>query len=155
MEVLLVIIAISAGTGFAIGIAAGCMLATLGTTTQLTGVSSEKMDRAVETEEFSQTVEFSHQEKSSSTSYSSSARVTGETFLTPYGSVYHPEGIVGNSKRLKRWESFCLVWSAGKTYHQRSLQIVCRSPLNGGEFLKTWLRCQVSSPRKGVWNCIG
>ena len=21
--------------------------------------------------------------------------------------------------------------------------------------LKTWLRCQVSSPRKGVWNCIG
>ena len=41
------------------------------------------------------------------------------------------------------------------TNHRRSLKIVCRSPLNGSEFLKTWLRCQVSSPRKGVWNCIG
>ena len=41
------------------------------------------------------------------------------------------------------------------TNHLRSLKIDCRSPLNGSEFLKTWLRCQVSSPRKGVWNCIG
>ena len=40
------------------------MLATLGTTNQETGVFSDKMDRAVETEEFSQTVEFSHLEKS-------------------------------------------------------------------------------------------
>ena len=65
-----------------------------------------------------------------------------------------PEGIVGNSKRLEVWESFYLVWSAGMTNHQRSMKIVSRSPLNGNEFLKTWLRCQVSSPRKGVWNCI-
>ena len=65
-----------------------------------------------------------------------------------------PEGIVGNSKRLKLWESFYLAWSVGMTNHRRSLKIVCRSPLNGSEFLKTWLRCQVSSPRKGVWNCI-
>ena len=101
MEVLLVIVAISAVTGFAIGIAAGYMLATLGTTTQLTGVSSEKMDRAVETEEFSQTVEFSHQEKSSSTSYSSSARVTGGTFLTPYGSVYHSRRNCGKLKAAR------------------------------------------------------
>ena len=106
MEVLLVIIAISAVTGFAIGIAAGYMLATLGTTTQLTGVSSEKMDRAVETEEFSQTVEFSHQEKSSSTSYSSSARVTGETFLTPYGSVYHSRRNCGKLKAARKVGKF-------------------------------------------------
>ena len=52
-------------------------------------------------------------------------------------------------------QSFCLVWSAGMTNHQRSMKIVCRSPLNGSEFFKTWLRCQVSSPRKGVRNCIG
>ena len=137
------------------------MLATLGTTNQKTGVFSDKMDRAVETEGFSRTVEFSQREESSSTSYSSSARVTGEAFVTPYGSVYHsrrncvPEGIVGNSKRLKLWGSFYLAWSVGITNHLRSLKIDCRSPLNGSDFLKTWLRCQVSSPRKGVWNCIG
>ena len=39
------------------------MLATLGTTNQETGVFSDKMDRAVETKEFSRTVEFSHLEK--------------------------------------------------------------------------------------------
>ena len=114
MEVLLVIIAISAVTGFAIGIAAGYMLATLGTTTQLTGVSSEKMDRAVETEEFSQTVEFSHQEKSSSTSYSSSARVTGETFLTPYGSVYHSRRNCGKLKAAKRVGKFLSCMECGE-----------------------------------------
>ena len=89
MELLLTIICISALIGFVIGVASGYMLATLGTTNQETGVFSDKMDRAVETEEFSRTVEFSHLEKSSSSSHSSSARVTGDTFLTPYGSVYH------------------------------------------------------------------
>ena len=148
------IIAVSALIGFAIGLVAGYMLATLGTTNQKAGVLSDKMDRAVETEGFSRTVEFSQREESSSTSYSSSARVTGETFVTPYGSII-PEGIVGNSKRLKLWGSFYLAWSVGMTNHLRSLKIVCRSPLNGSEFLKTWLRCQVSSPRKGVWNCKG
>ena len=142
------IICVSALIGFVIGVASGYMLATLGTTNQETGVSSDKMDRAVETEEFSRTVEFSHLEKSSSSSHSSSARVTGDQSIIP-------EGIVGNSKRLEVWESFYLVWSAGMTNHQRSMKIVSRSPLNGNEFLKTWLRCQVSSPRKGVWNCIG
>ena len=115
---------------------------------------SDKMDRAVETEEFSRTVEFSHLEKSSSSSHSSSARVTGDTFLTPYGSVYHSRRNCGKLKRLEVWESFYLVWSAGMTNHQRSMKIVSRSPINGNESLKTWLRCQVSSPRKGVWNCI-
>ena len=156
MELLLTIICISALIGFVIGVASGYMLATLGTTNQKTGVFSDKMDRAVETEGFSRTVEFSQREESSSTSYSSSARVTGEAFVTPYmAQSIIPEGIVGNSKRLKLWGSFYLAWSVGITNHLRSLKIDCRSPLNGSEFLKTWLRCQVSSPRKGVWNCIG
>ena len=156
MELLLTIICISALIGFVIGVASGYMLATLGTTNQKTGVFSDKMDRAVETEGFSRTVEFSQREESSSTSYSSSARVTGEAFVTPcMAQSIIPEGIVGNSKRLKLWGSFYLAWSVGITNHLRSLKIDCRSPLNGSEFLKTWLRCQVSSPRKGVWNCIG
>ena len=58
MELLLTIICISALIGFVIGVASGYMLATLGTTNQETGVFSDKMDRAVETEEFSRTVEF-------------------------------------------------------------------------------------------------
>ena len=142
------IIAVSALIGFAIGLVAGYALATLGTTNQKTGVLSDTKDCGVETEGISQSVkvlaplEVSYQETSSSTNYSSSTvRVTGDTFVTP--------------RRLEVWESFCLVWSAGMTNHQRSMKIVCRSLLNGSEFLKTWLRCQVSSPRKGVWNCIG
>ena len=65
------------------------------------------------------------------------------------GSICHSRRNCGNSKR----GSFHLAWSVGVTNHQRSLKIVCRNPSNGSEFLKTWLRCQVSSPRKGVWNC--
>ena len=126
MELLLTIICISALIGFVIGVASGYMLATLGTTNQETGVFSDKMDRAVETEEFSRTVEFSHLEKSSSSSHSSSARVTGDTFLTPMAQSIIPEGIVGNSKRREVWESFYLVWSAGMTNHQRSMKIVSR-----------------------------
>ena len=154
MELLLTIICISALIGFVIGVASGYMLATLGTTNQKTGVFSDKMDRAVETEGFSRTVEFSQREESSSTSSSSSARVTGEAFVTPYGSVYHSRRNCGKLKAAKTVGKFYLVWSAGMTNHQRSMKIVSRSPLNGNEFLKTWLRCQVSSPRKGVWNCI-
>ena len=101
MELLLMIICISALIGFAIGVASGYMLATLGTTNQKTGVFSDKMDRAVETEGFSRTVEFSQREKSSSTSYSSSARVTGEAFVTPYGSVYHSRRNCGKLKAAK------------------------------------------------------
>ena len=108
MELLLMIICISALLGFVIGVASGymlatlgTMLATLGTTNQETGVSSDKMDRAVETEEFSRTVEFSHLEKSSSSSHSSSARVTGDTFLTPYGSVYHSRRNCGKLKAAR------------------------------------------------------
>ena len=98
---LLLIICISALIGFAIGVASGYMLATLGTTNQKTGVFSDKMDRAVETEGFSRTVEFSQREESSSTSYSSSARVTGEAFVTPYGSVYHSRRNCGKLKAAK------------------------------------------------------
>ena len=134
-ELLLIIICISALSGFVIGVASGYMLATLGTTNQKTGVSSDKMDCAVETEEFSRTVESFP--KSSSSSHSSSARVTGDTFLTHHGSVYHSRGIVGNSKRLEEWESFYLVWSASMTNYQRSMKIVSCSQLNGNEFLKT------------------
>ena len=155
------IIAVSALIGFAIGLVAGYALATLGTTNQKTGVLSDKRDCGVETEGISQSVkvlaplEVSYQETSSSTNYSSSTvRVTGDTFVTPHGSVYHSRRNCGKLK-AEVWESFCPVWSAGMTNHQRSMKIVCRSPLNGSEFLKTWLRCQVSSPRKGVWNCIG
>ena len=101
MELLLTIICISALIGFVIGVASGYMLATLGTTNQETGVFSDKMDRAVETEEFSRTVEFSHLEKSSSSSHSSSARVTGDTFLTPYGSVYHSRKNCGKLKAAR------------------------------------------------------
>ena len=101
MELLLMIICISALIGFAIGVASGYMLATLGTTNQKTGVFSDKMDRAVETEGFSRTVEFSQREESSSTSYSSSARVTGETFVTPFGSVYHSRRNCGKLKAAK------------------------------------------------------
>ena len=101
MELLLTIICISALIGFVIGVASGYMLATLGTTNQETGVFSDKMDRAVETEEFSRTVEFSHLEKSSSSSHSSSARVTGDTFLTPYGSVYHSRRNCGKLKAAR------------------------------------------------------
>ena len=101
MELLLTIICISALIGFVIGVASGYMLATLGTTNQKTGVSSDKMDRAVETEGFSRTVEFSQREESSSTSYSSSARVTGEAFVTPYGSVYHSRRNCGKLKAAK------------------------------------------------------
>ena len=95
------IIAVSALIGFAIGLVAGYMLATLGTTNQKAGVLSDKMDRAVETEGFSRTVEFSQREESSSTSYSSSARVTGETFVTPYDSVYHSRRNCGKLKAAK------------------------------------------------------
>jgi len=101
MELLIWIICISALIGLMIGVAAGYMLATLGTTNQKTGVFSGKMDRAVETEEFSRTVEFSQREESSSTSYSSTARVTGETFVTPYGSVYHSIRNCGKLKAAK------------------------------------------------------
>ena len=101
MELLLMIICISALIGFAIGVASGYMLATLGTTNQKTGVFSDKMDRAVETEGFSRTVEFSQREESSSTSYSSSARVTGEAFVTPYCSVYHSRRNCGKLKAAK------------------------------------------------------
>ena len=101
MELLLMIICLSAFIGFAIGVVSGYMLATLGTTNQKTGVFSGKMDRAVETEGFSQTVEFSQREESSSTSYSSSARVTGETFVTPFGSVYHSRRNCGKLKAAK------------------------------------------------------
>ena len=101
MELLLMIICISALIGFAIGVASGYMLATLGTTNQKTGVFSDKMDRAVETEGFLRTVEFSQREESSSTSYSSSARVTGEAFVTPYGSVYHSRRNCGKLKAAK------------------------------------------------------
>ena len=98
MELLLLIICTSALIGFVIGVASGYMLATLGTTNQKTGVFSDKVDRAVETERFSRTVEFSQQEKSSSTSYSSSARVTGDTFVTPNGSIYHSRRNCGKLK---------------------------------------------------------
>ena len=101
MELLLMIICLSALIGFAIGVASGYMIATLGTTNQKTGVFSDKMDRAVETEGFSRTVEFSQREESSSTSYSSSARVTGEAFVTPYGSVYHSRRNCGKLKAAK------------------------------------------------------
>ena len=101
MELLLMIICLSALIGFAIGVASGYMLATLGTTNQKTGVFSDKMDRAVETEGFSRTVEFSQREESSSTSCSSSARVTGEAFVTPYGSVYHSRRNCGKLKAAK------------------------------------------------------
>ena len=101
MELLLMIICLSALIGFAIGVVSGYMLATLGTTNQKTGVFSGKMDRAVETEGFSQTVEFSQREESSSTSYSSSARVTGETFVTPFGSAYHSRRNCGKLKAAK------------------------------------------------------
>ena len=101
MELLLMIICLSALIGFAIGVVSGYMLATLGTTNQKTGVFSGKMDRAVETEGFSQTVEFSQREESSLTSYSSSARVTGETFVTPFGSVYHSRRNCGKLKAAK------------------------------------------------------
>ena len=101
MELLIWIICISALIGLMIGVAAGYMLATLGTTNQKTGVFSGKMDRAVETEGFSRTVEFSQREESSSTSYSSSARVTGETFVTPFGSVYHSRRNCGKLKAAK------------------------------------------------------
>ena len=101
MELLLMIICISALIGFVIGVASGYMLATLGTTNQKTGVFSDKMDRAVETEGFSRTVEFSQREESSSTSYSSSARVTGEAFVTPCGSVYHSRRNCGKLKAAK------------------------------------------------------
>ena len=95
------IICLSALIGFAIGVVSGYVLATLGATNQKTGVFSGKMDRAVETEGFSQTVEFSQREESSSTSYSSSARVTGETFVTPFGSVYHSRRNCGKLKAAK------------------------------------------------------
>ena len=101
MELLLLIICVSALVGFVTGVASGYMIATLGTTNQKTGVSSDKMDRAVETEGFSRTVEFSQREESSSTSYSSSARVTGEAFVTPYGSVYHSRRNCGKLKAAK------------------------------------------------------
>ena len=101
MELLLMMICLSALIGFAIGVVSGYVLATLGTTNQKTGVFSGKMDRAVETEGFSQTVEFSQREESSSTSYSSSARVTGETFVTPFGSVYHSRRNCGKLKAAK------------------------------------------------------
>ena len=57
MELLIWIICISALIGLMIGVAAGYMLATLGTTNQKTGVFSGKMDRAVETEEFSRRID--------------------------------------------------------------------------------------------------
>ena len=92
------IIAVSALIGFAIGLVAGYMLATLGTTNQKAGVLSDEKDCGVETEGISQSVKVlaplgvSYQETSSSTNYSSSTvRVTGDTFVTPYGSVYHSQ----------------------------------------------------------------
>ena len=50
------IIAVSALIGFAIGLVAGYMLATLGTTNQKAGVLSDKKDCGVETEGISQSV---------------------------------------------------------------------------------------------------
>ena len=85
------IIAVSALIGFAIGLVAGYMLATLGTTNQKAGVLSDKKDCGV-----------SYQETSSSTNYSSSTvRVTGDTFVTPYGSVYHSRRNCGKLKAAK------------------------------------------------------
>ena len=84
--------------GIVIGVVSDCMLATLGTTNQKIGVFSDKKDRAVETEGISQSVrvlallEFSQEKSSSTSSDSSTARMTGHTFLMPQGSVY--------------WESF-------------------------------------------------
>ena len=71
-------------------------------------------------------------------------------FLTPYGSVYHSRRNCGNLKRPKLFLPCMVAWSVGMTNHQRSLKIVCCSPLIGSEFLKTWLRC----PRRGMWNCF-
>ena len=102
------IIAVSALIGFAIGLVAGYMLATLGTTNQKAGVLSDKKDCGVETEGISQSVKVlapfgvSYQETSSSTNYSSSTvRVTGDTFVTPYGSVYHSRRNCGKLKAAK------------------------------------------------------
>ena len=103
------IIAVSALIGFAIGVVAGYMLATLGTTNQKAGVLSDKKDCGVETEGISQSVKVllaplgvSYQETSSSTNYSSSTvRVTGDTFVTPYGSVYHSRRNCGKLKAAK------------------------------------------------------
>ena len=102
------IIAVSALIGFAIGLVAGYGLATLGTTNQKTGVLSDKKDCGVETEGISQSVkvlaplEVSYQETSSSTNYSSSTvRVTGDTFVTPHGSVYHSRRNCGKLKAAR------------------------------------------------------
>ena len=126
--------------GIVIGVVSDCMLATLGTTNQKIGVFSDKKDRAVETEGISQSVrvlallEFSQEKSSSTSSDSSTARMTGHTFLMPQGSVY--------------WESFHLAWSVDMTNHLRSLKIVCRSPLNGSRssgvrFLHLERRCEI------------
>ena len=58
MELLLVIICISALIGFAIGVASGYMIATLGTTNQKPGVFSDKKDCVRVTAP----IEISHQE---------------------------------------------------------------------------------------------
>ena len=108
------IIAISALIGFAIGLVAGYMLATVGTTNQKSGVLSDKKDCGVETEGISQSVkvplEVSYQETSSSTNYSSSTvRVTGDTFVTPHGSVYHSRRNCGKLKAARSVGKF-LPW---------------------------------------------
>ena len=155
MELLLMIICISALIGFAIGVASGYMLATLGTTNQKTGVFSDKMDRAVETEGFSRTVEFSQREESSSTSYSSSARVTGEAFVTPYGSVYHSRRNCGKLKAAKTVGKFLPCMECG--YNQPPTFFEDRLPQ---PVKRKWVPqdvAQVSGffTSKGVWNCIG
>ena len=107
MELLLAIICISALIGFAFGVAIGYLLASSGTTNQKPEVFSDKKDREVDTEEFSRSVECSYEEKSSSTSYSSlTARVTGDTFVTPFDSVYHSRRNCGKLKAARNVGKF-------------------------------------------------
>ena len=111
MELLLAIICISALVGFAFGVAIGYLLASSGTTNQKPEAFSDKKDQEVETEEFSRSVTFSHQEKSSSTSYSSlTARVTGDTFVTTFGSFYFSRRNCGKLKAARKVGKFLGVW---------------------------------------------
>ena len=114
------IIAVSALIGFAIGLVAGYALATSRTTNQKIGVLSDKRDCGVETEEISQSVkvlallEVSYQETSSSTNYSSSTvRVTGDTFVTLHGSVYHSRRNCGKLKAVRSVRKFLSCMECG------------------------------------------
>ena len=48
-----------------------------------------------------------------------------------------PEGIVGSSKRPRRWESFCLVWSAGRMHHRGSTRTEYRNRLKGSSSIRS------------------